>query len=161
MGSHSVEMAAPDHEKFVVLALDESEHSEYAFDWYVQNFHKSCNKLLLVHCPENYANVTMMSPARVEELLMEVNEKVRRLEIKYKAKSDAKKIRYEFVRMPGEKPGHAVLEVAKQSGAIFIVTGTRGMGKLRRTVMGSVSDYILHHSPVPVLICRHKEKDNR
>ena len=25
-------MAAPDHEKYVVLALDESEHSEYAFD---------------------------------------------------------------------------------------------------------------------------------
>ncbi|CAI9722155.1 stress in QAH OAS sulfhydrylase 3 region-like isoform X1 [Octopus vulgaris] len=101
------------------------------------------------------------SPARVEELLMEVNEKVRRLEIKYKAKSDAKKVRYEFVRMPGEKPGHAVLEVSKQSGAIFIVTGSRGMGKIKRTVMGSVSDYILHHSPVPVLICRHKEKDNR
>ncbi|CAI9722156.1 Hypothetical predicted protein [Octopus vulgaris] len=47
---------AVSEEKYVVLALDESEHSEYAFDWYVQNFHKSCNKLLLVHCPENYAN---------------------------------------------------------------------------------------------------------
>ena len=57
------------------------------------------------------------------------------------------------------KPGQAIIECAEKYKASFIVTGTRGQGKFRRTVMGSVSDYIVHHSPCPVLVCRHKEKN--
>lgn len=39
----------------------------------------------------------------------------------------------------------------------MIVMGTRGMGKVKRTFLGSVSDHVLHHSHVPVIICRHKD----
>ena len=31
------------------------------------------------------------------------------------------------------------------------------MGTVRRTLLGSVSDHVMHHSHVPVLICRHKD----
>lgn len=55
------------------------------------------------------------------------------------------------------KVGEAIVMAAKEENAALIVVGTRGMGKVRRTFLGSVSDYILHHSHVPVLICRHKE----
>ena len=54
------------------------------------------------------------------------------------------------------KVGEAIVTAAKEEKAALIVVGTRGMGKVRRTTQGSVSDYILHHSHVPVLICRHK-----
>ena len=36
----------------------------------------------------------------------------------------------------------------------MIVTGTRGMGKVRRTILGSVSDYLVHHAHCPVVVCR-------
>ncbi len=39
----------------------------------------------------------------------------------------------------------------------MIVTGSRGMGKVRRTILGSVSDYLVHHSICPVVVCRHPE----
>uniref|UniRef100_A0A2C9KKU6 UspA domain-containing protein n=1 Tax=Biomphalaria glabrata TaxID=6526 RepID=A0A2C9KKU6_BIOGL len=45
----------------VLIAVDGGEDSEYAFHWYVNHFHKAENRLILVHCPETYANVTMMS----------------------------------------------------------------------------------------------------
>lgn len=57
-------------------------------------------------------------------------------------------------RTGGGKPGEAILKIAKEENATLIVTGTRGLGKIRRTVLGSVSDYVIHHSPVPVLVCR-------
>ncbi len=60
------------------------------------------------------------------------------------------------MRSVGGHPGHVVVKVAEEENAVAIVTGTRGMGTLRRTLLGSVSDYIMHHSHVPVVVCRHK-----
>ena len=53
------------------------------------------------------------------------------------------------------KPGEAIIETADEEKAVMIVMGTRGQGTVRRTVMGSVSDYVVHHAHCPVLVCRH------
>ena len=55
------------------------------------------------------------------------------------------------------KTGEAIVEAVRTEEASMLIMGTRGMGKVRRTFLGSISDYCLHHSPLPVLICRHKE----
>ena len=54
-----------------------------------------------------------------------------------------------------ESPGQGICQAVEEVGACLIVIGCRGMGKIRRTFMGSVSDYVLHHAHVPVLICKH------
>ncbi|XP_046357738.1 universal stress protein in QAH/OAS sulfhydrylase 3'region-like isoform X1 [Haliotis rufescens] len=143
----------------VLMAVDNSTHSEYAFNWYVQHFHRSGNRLLLVHCPETFANVTMMSPSKVQELITQCEEKMQSLEKKYTDKMNEQGIKGDFARLDGEKPGPSIVECAASRNVTFIVTGTRGLGKFRRALMGSVSDYVIHHSPVPVLVCRHKDKD--
>lgn len=61
------------------------------------------------------------------------------------------------VKSVNGRPGEVIVNVAKEEGATLIVTGTRGMGTIRRTLVGSISDYVIHHSPVPVLVCRSKE----
>ena len=55
------------------------------------------------------------------------------------------------------KIGETILSSAKDENANLIIVGTRGMGKVRRTFLGNVSDYLIHHSGVPVLVCRNKE----
>lgn len=57
------------------------------------------------------------------------------------------------VKLISGKPGEAIIEALKECGADVVVMGSRGLGAIRRTFVGSVSDYVLHHSPVPVIIC--------
>ena len=54
----------------------------------------------------------------------------------------------------GAKPGEIIVKVAHEEKATMIVMGTRGLGKVRRTIMGSVSDFVVHHAHCPVIVCR-------
>ena len=53
-----------------------------------------------------------------------------------------------------EKPGEMICNTAHSEKCDYIVMGTRGLGKLRRTIMGSVSDYVVHHAHCPVIVAR-------
>ena len=50
------------------------------------------------------------------------------------------------------KPGELVMAYADKYQGSLIVMGTRGFGMLRRTVLGSVSEYVVHHSKIPVTV---------
>jgi nucleotide-binding universal stress UspA family protein len=48
-----------------------------------------------------------------------------------------------------------IVELAEDIGAGLIVMGSRGLGGIRRALMGSVSDSVVRHAPCPVLVVRH------
>ena len=51
-----------------------------------------------------------------------------------------------------------IVRVGEEIGAGLIVMGSRGLGGVRRALMGSVSDGVMRHAHCPVLVVR-KEKD--
>jgi nucleotide-binding universal stress UspA family protein len=51
-----------------------------------------------------------------------------------------------------------IVRVGEEIGAGLIVMGSRGLGGVRRALMGSVSDSVIRHAHCPVLVVR-KEKD--
>ena len=57
-----------------------------------------------------------------------------------------------FLVKRGLKPGPVIVQVANEVNASMIVAGSRGIGTLRRTLLGSVSDYIIHHSDKAVVV---------
>lgn len=50
-----------------------------------------------------------------------------------------------------------IVRLAEEIGAGLIVVGSRGLGGIRRALMGSVSDSVVRHAHCPVLVVR-KEK---
>jgi nucleotide-binding universal stress UspA family protein len=51
-------------------------------------------------------------------------------------------------------PGWMLCELAKELSADVVVIGSRGHGRIRRALLGSVSSHLAHNAPCPVMIVR-------
>jgi nucleotide-binding universal stress UspA family protein len=64
----------------------------------------------------------------------------------------------ELLEAMGAPAGEHIIKAAKAWAADLIVCGTHGRRGLRRIVMGSDAEYVVRHTPVPILLIR---KDGR
>jgi nucleotide-binding universal stress UspA family protein len=56
------------------------------------------------------------------------------------------------------RPDAEIVGLAGRLGAGLIVVGSRGLGPLRRTLIGSISDSVVRHAHCPVMVVRHVEE---
>ncbi len=54
-------------------------------------------------------------------------------------------------------PKHVICDMAKQAQCDLIVVGSHGYGMFDRMLMGSVSDYVVHHAHCAVMVVREGE----
>ena len=54
-----------------------------------------------------------------------------------------------------QMPGPAIVRAAHEMDADVLVIGASNRGWLSRHLGGSVSDYVVHHAPCPVMLVRH------
>jgi nucleotide-binding universal stress UspA family protein len=52
------------------------------------------------------------------------------------------------------KPDQEIVGLAEEIGTGLILMGSRGLGGIRRVLMGSVSDSVVRHAHCPVLVVR-------
>ena len=57
----------------------------------------------------------------------------------------------------GERRDQAIVHLAEDLGAGLIVLGSRGLGGVRRTLIGSVSDSVVRHAHCPVMVVRQAD----
>jgi nucleotide-binding universal stress UspA family protein len=142
----------------VLIAIDRSQQAEQAFDWYVANLHRPENHVVLLHIPEG-PNIEMskgirLSDGEFQKMTEKEKQETDEMTSKYQAKITATGLRAQYKTVYG-KPGEAIVEAAREVNATAVVMGTRGMGTIRRTILGSVSDYVVHHADCPVIVCRN------
>ncbi|KAL4228154.1 hypothetical protein ACF0H5_013588 [Mactra antiquata] len=147
----------------VIVAMDGSEYSDYALQFYYDTVHRPGNNVIIAHASEmkniSFPAIATMTPdsnALVTQELQAEEKRCIELVDKLTQKLNHLKLEGKIERIHGE-PGHAVIELANEKHADFIVVGCRGKGSVRRTLTGSVTDYIVHHSHIPVMVARHKD----
>ena len=84
--------------------------------------------------------------------LAELDERAEHLVERSTEELDAKKT--EGVVEHGS-PGERICATAAEHGIELIILGSHERGAFGRFVHGSVSDYVVHHAPCPVLVVRH------
>ncbi|WAR00902.1 Y1388-like protein [Mya arenaria] len=147
----------------VLVAVDGSEYSDFALQFYMDQIHKPDNEVIMVHCTElksiTYPAVAMMTgdPSSM------ATEEIESEEQKTTALVEALSRRIEELKINGHteaihgEPGPAICSLAHDKHVDYIVVGCRGKGAVRRTLTGSVTDFIVHHAKVPVMVARHKD----
>jgi nucleotide-binding universal stress UspA family protein len=51
-------------------------------------------------------------------------------------------------------PGPALCQFAAEINATAIIVGSRGLGRIKRAFLGSVSDYVVRNAPCAVVVTR-------
>lgn len=138
---------------FIHVHCDESKFAQYAFKFYAEHLHKPSYRVILYHALENLF-AKDISAARLAEYNSKCEKKTAALTELYTKLAEDRQIEVEIrVEKVGVRPEHAISDFITQEKPKFVVTGTRGVGVVRRTILGSTSDFILHHANCPVVIC--------
>jgi hypothetical protein len=58
-------------------------------------------------------------------------------------------------------PSDEIVRVAEEIGTDLIVMGSRGLGGVRRALMGSTSDSVVRHAYCPVLVVRKEGRQTQ
>jgi nucleotide-binding universal stress UspA family protein len=144
----------------ILLATDGSADAELALRAAVNLANRTNSELDVVTVAPEYR-----PPFDIPEYGEQLEEALRRLE------RGARKTLDEQVHKIGEAGGtvaeahlrtggrrdQQIVRLAEEIGADLIVIGSRGLGGVRRALMGSVSDSVVRHAHCPVLVVR-KEK---
>ncbi|XP_059165561.1 universal stress protein YxiE-like [Physella acuta] len=156
--------------KRVLIGVDGSEPSNFACDWYFQHLWTSEDYIVLLNCPDLHDTGRSQWNAGKYVFVDREVENVRVREGEEQLHHELEKFREKLLQhsahgkvraISAKSPEVAILRTAEEEKCDVIVIGCRGRSALRRTILGTVSDYIVHHSHVPVVVCRHKVSSRR
>jgi nucleotide-binding universal stress UspA family protein len=137
----------------ILLATDGSREAELAATAAGDLANATNSELHVIHVGEFLPTLlaqTEVEPARLErEAQKLLDEQVRRLE-----EAGGATVKEAHLRLG--RADEEIVDLAYDMGAGFIVLGSRGHGRLRRALLGSVSDSVVRHAPCPVTIVRER-----
>ena len=149
----------------ILLATDGSPEAESAAGMAVTLSEKLGSGLHVV-CVEPMPDPLSWPESRVvaPELGGDIRERAE-VEARKKLEGEAEKIRKMGVEVSGVhagvgRPDAEIVRVAEELGAGLVVVGSRGLGPVRRAVMGSVSGSVVHHSHCSVLVVRDHDGED-
>jgi nucleotide-binding universal stress UspA family protein len=150
----------------ILLATDGSEEAELALLTAVDLAKRTDSELHVLHVGEPGPEITLNPAFAInrqlwEETLREIEEEARKvLDGQLKRIEEVGGTVAEAHLKIGGRPDRRIVELAEEIGTGLIAIGSRGLGGMRRVLVGSVSDSVVRHAHCPVLVMR-AEKGSR
>lgn len=155
----------------ILVAIDRSDLSHQAFEQAIELAKLANAQLKLIHVlaphEESYPNPVFPMdsnyPLLQTEMLQTQMQAWALLEQQGLAllqsqadRAKAAGVAIEFSQSFGN-PGRVICELARSWGADLIVLGRRGHSGLKAMLLGSVSNYVIHHAPCSVWVVQDRE----
>ncbi|XP_048531815.1 universal stress protein PHOS34-like [Triticum urartu] len=152
----------------VVAAVDASEESLHALSWALDNVvrpHPGAS-LVVVHVQpraDHFAypvaghGLQYVPPTAVDSVRKTHEENSRRVVSVALDVCRQKQVSATAAVVEGDAK-EAICRAVEDMHADLLVLGSRGLGMIKRALLGSVSDYLAHHASCPVLIVKPPNK---
>ena len=151
----------------ILLASDGSETGTHAMEVAVEFCEQTGSELHLVYVGEDAYSATLVYPEAADPEWVEREEPVLTGQLQQQFEQMSHRVldtQAEKVREAGGTIAQAhlrmgeaateIVDLAEELGAGLVVLGSRGLGGIRRALMGSVSDSVVRHAHCPVLVVR-------
>ncbi len=152
----------------ILVALDRYENASHVFETALTLAKATGASLILLHVmssldeaspslpvfigsPYHLAGVSSSVVEIYQDLWQQYEEKGLAMLRSYAETAIAAGVTTEF-RQPTGSPDHLICDLANQLNSDLIVLGRRGYSGLNELVLGSVSNYVLHHASCSVLV---------
>ncbi len=138
----------------VLVPVDGSENSNRALKHALSLSSKLKSKLTILHVSEVPPFVYVQSQKLVDSVMASLEKEAKNILDVAQNQANEFDVEYETVLLKGDNIASVIIDYNKKNDFDIIVVGSRGQGKLKTTLLGSVSNNVLHHSKNPVLIIK-------
>ncbi|XP_057498026.1 uncharacterized protein LOC130782653 [Actinidia eriantha] len=157
----------------LMVAVDDSDESFYALKWALDNLFpmavsgggavgEAVGMVTVLHVmqpfqplilPAGPGAAAFATPSMVESVRKAQEENAANILSRALHMCKHKMVKAETLILQGD-PKDMICQAAEQMQVDFVVVGSRGLGKIKRALLGSVSDYCAHHVKCPILIVK-------
>jgi len=139
----------------ILLAVDGSESSNYMVEWSLQNFLKKDDSIYVLH---SYEIPSGAYAAEFTSTVYDLTEKVFKAsatELVSKTKRIIEDAGFPvggvFVESDGKE---GIVTTVEEEKVDVLIIGSRGLGMIKRSFLGSTSDYCVHNCNCPVIVVK-------
>src|SRR5829696_4673474 len=140
----------------VLLATDGSRDAELARTTAIDVANSTNSELHVVTVAPGYPSYDIRNPEVVEQLRRQAEDILNRQAEKIEQAGG--EVARKHLAVTERHRSAEIVRVAEEIGAGLIVMGSRGLGGVRRALMGSVSDSVVRHAHCPVLVVRPEKE---
>jgi nucleotide-binding universal stress UspA family protein len=132
----------------ILVPTDGSVYSIKAAKYAARLAGKIGSKVSTLHVSDYHPQV------RVTELVDEEEKKGADILSETKRVFDEANVPVEVMKLEFGNPADVICAIAESGGFDLIVMGEKGVSEIKRFILGSVADRVVHHASCPVLIVR-------
>jgi nucleotide-binding universal stress UspA family protein len=141
----------------ILVATDGSEEATLAAKTAAELAYRTYSELHLVNVADTYSSYHVAHEQGLAENLQQGAQEVLEDQVEEIEQSGGE-VAGKHVRVSQRHPADGIVRVAEEIEADLVVMGSRGLGGIRRALMGSVSDSVVRHAHCPVLVVRNEHR---
>jgi nucleotide-binding universal stress UspA family protein len=136
----------------ILVALDGSKNSIRGLSKAIEMAKEDGAKIIglnVVQVPISY--FVSRPKMKIEEGMIKTSKKILQ---NAKKRCDKSGVHFDSEVIPGGDAGYDIVKYSKKHKVDTIVIGARGLSQVKEIFLGSVSNYVLHKSKIPVMIVK-------
>jgi nucleotide-binding universal stress UspA family protein len=137
----------------ILMPIDGSDNSLRALDYAFFLAKKADSSVTAIHVIENPPTVYIESQKLLNDLMSKYRIESAQILDRCKQMAEKKGVKIETVIVEGD-PASNITNYAQKENIDLIIIGSRGLGRFKEMMLGSVSNKVLHHAKCSVLIVK-------